>query len=433
MKHNLFLIITSFFISLSSFSFANTDFIDCVYYFKDSVWYKTQYQYNDKKQIINTTTSVSKDKNDWTNYAYCTNSYTNGAVSKVCDYIWNDTSWVIEKTHTYIYANNKLASYTLVHNDVKKSVTYGYYDSLNIEIQKFMKNDILEYELKTITKFNNNKISYIKTTSVSSTNDTLFSHYSTFEYFDNQTITTSYQLSDSKYIAYSKTIQYFNNNNLIDYEIQYVNNNDIWSNSAKQIYTYTSNGLISSTTYQYWNTNFWESSYKQHFTYNKDNTLNSNNFSQMIYKEWQLLYQIQYEYTNTSKIESAQLHQTFWSEQEQSYNDYIFLNANPIQKYIRANQIEVTYTNTPTTNTNISDIISPINFYPNPSKGVVYLNTSLLIHEITVFDINGIQIMQIPYNNTGSINLTHLNNGFYFIQLTTNQGLYTFKQIITNN
>lgn len=431
MKRSLSLIITTLFITISSFSFAKSDLISCVYYYKDSVWYKTQYEYNTNQQIISTTTYISKDKNDWTNHAYCTKRYTNGAVSEVCDYKWNDTTWVVEKTHTYTYANNKLATYTLIHNNEVQNVSYGYYDSLNIEIHKFMKNDTLEYEIQTITKFKDNKISYIKTTSLSPSNDTLFSHYSTIDYQNNQTTTISYQLADGEYVANSKTIQYFNINNQPDCEVQYVNANGIWSNSAKETYTYTHNGLLSSTTYQYWNTNFWESTYKQHYTYNSDNTLNSSGFSAMIYKEWQLLYQIQYEYTSTGKVESAQLHQTFWSEREQSYNDYMFLNSPLYGMYIHANQLDIVYSDT-LTDTNI-DILSPIDIFPNPSNGIIFLNTDLLIYEIAVYDINGMLLMQLPHTNVGSINLTHLNNGFYFIQITTNQGIYTFKQIITNN
>lgn len=431
MKHYLFLIITILFLSISSFSFANSNLINCVYTYKDSVWYKTQYEYNTDKKIVSTTTYISKDKNDWTNHAYCTKQYTNSVVSEVCDYKWNDTTWIVERKHTYTYANNKLATYILNHNNETQCVTYGYHDSLNIEIHKFMKNDTLEYEIQTISKFNDNKISYIKTTSFSPSNDTLFSHFSTIDYQDNQTTTTSYQLTDSEYVAYSKTIQYFNINNQLDCEVQYVNANGIWTNSAKQTYTYTHNGLLSSTTYQYWNTNFWESSYKQHYTYNGDNTLCSSGFSAMIYKEWQLLYQIQYEYTSTGKVESAQLHQTFWSERKQSYNDYIFLNSPICGMYIHANQLDIVYSDT-LTDTNI-DILSPIDIYPNPSNGVIFLNTDLQIYKIAVHDINGKLLMQLPYTNVGSINLTHLNNGFYFIQITTNQGIYTFKQIITNN
>ena len=52
------------------------------------------------------------------------------------------------------------------------------------------------------------------------------------------------------------------------------------------------------------------------------------------------------------------------------------------------------------------------------------------IYNIAVYDTKGILRYQNNYN--GHIDLSHLNNGIYIIQIDTEEGKFSFKQIINN-
>ena len=80
---------------------------------------------------------------------------------------------------------------------------------------------------------------------------------------------------------------------------------------------------------------------------------------------------------------------------------------------------------------NIPIDVSPIQIYPNPTtSGIVFINTSLPILDIKIYDLNG--ILQYQTSATDHLNLSNLNNGIYIIYITTNENRYTFKQIINN-
>ena len=135
-----------------------------------------------------------------------------------------------------------------------------------------------------------------------------------------------------------------------------------------------------------------------------------------------------YNYQNSTNIEFANIQQTFWSENKQEYNDYIPLHENNTHPFIHCNIIEFSYSNI---TVNIPIDISPIQIYPNPTtSGIVFLNTNLPIIDIKVYDLNGILQYQTPATN--HLNLSKLNNGVYIIYITTNENIYTFKQIINN-
>lgn len=430
MKNRIILITYLLFLFLTLSYAQPTEMVGHVYTYKDSIWYRTSYNYDSQYQIIGTTISTSTNKNSWNNQTYCTKTYTNGAISKVCDYIWKNNEWSLTKTQTYNYLANRLTSYTSISDKETEVAIFEYYDTINIETRQFLKNDSLKYTNTIIKKFNKNKeLSYLEILNISSTNDTLFSFYSTFRYENNQIITTSYQKTDSLYTAISQTIQYINNNNQMEYEVQYVNQNELWINTAKQTYSYNDNGMITAINYQYWNNNFWDNSYKELFEYNKDNTLHSKGFYELKYKEWELLYEITYEYNNVGNITSANLNQTFWSERDQIYNDYIYINSSNPPLYVLGNKAEIIYNQV---ETDLPLNLLSISVYPNPTyTGIVLINTKLPILDVVVYDTNGRKLYQESHTNR--LDLSHLNNGVYLIQITTKEGSHTFKQIITNN
>lgn len=69
--------------------------------------------------------------------------------------------------------------------------------------------------------------------------------------------------------------------------------------------------------------------------------------------------------------------------------------------------------------------------YPNPAKERLYINTSIPIKQMTICNLLGQEIQK--YNNletTSSINISGLNEGVYFVKLSTEKGVYATKIIV---
>ena len=70
-----------------------------------------------------------------------------------------------------------------------------------------------------------------------------------------------------------------------------------------------------------------------------------------------------------------------------------------------------------------------ISIYPNPSSGIVTIETgNLTVKEIKVYDVLGqIVIRAEVKNNKTEVNLMQQANGVYFIQLSSAEGTYNYK------
>ncbi|MEC7646035.1 MAG: zinc-dependent metalloprotease [Bacteroidota bacterium] len=89
--------------------------------------------------------------------------------------------------------------------------------------------------------------------------------------------------------------------------------------------------------------------------------------------------------------------------------------------------------------TNCSGIISQtnnitsnikLNIYPNPSKGNVFINSSEKIISFSVVNILGEKVISNNNINSNQLDLNQLNDGVYFINISTNKGIITQKIII---
>lgn len=409
----------------TTYLFADKYLINSTTFYKNGIYTKTIFNYNSNKKIINETVFVSNDEIEWKNYTYSTRQYKDDAVSEICDYIWGNNTWTINKKQLFEYNNSKLISHTTSYNDIQEISTYEYENNTTTQKQQFVKKNTVQSTIVTIQTTHNNKISNIKTYSLSPKNDTIFAQITNFEYTANQTISTTFEKSNDTYIPIGKTITNFKNNRITS-EIQYKYKKDNWIFFAKQTYRYNLQNQVTEIIYQIWKNNFWLSDYKRLYFYNEYGALTSSSIEILQYKEWETTYQINYNYKN--QLCDAFIEQNFWGETDKEYNDYISLYGNNKSPFILCNNIQLDYTDIPT------DIIlnlSPIKVYPNPSKsGIVFIDTDLIIHNIDVFDINGILLYRNKY--TGHLDLSHLNNGMYIIQITTNEEKLSFKQIINN-
>ena len=80
--------------------------------------------------------------------------------------------------------------------------------------------------------------------------------------------------------------------------------------------------------------------------------------------------------------------------------------------------------------TGINEINEEISIYPNPTNGIVNINTDNNIERVIISDISGKIIKQInPKSNKLYLNLNNQKNGIYIISIITNNTVIT-KQII---
>ena len=72
-----------------------------------------------------------------------------------------------------------------------------------------------------------------------------------------------------------------------------------------------------------------------------------------------------------------------------------------------------------------------IRLYPNPAAGMLhYESNQASIHHISLLDITGTCILEMADPAiSGSINISHVTKGIYFIEMTTGKGRWTYKII----
>ena len=86
------------------------------------------------------------------------------------------------------------------------------------------------------------------------------------------------------------------------------------------------------------------------------------------------------------------------------------------------------------TSTDDIDFDSDIKIYPNPSGGFLNIVTNEFKENIQVriLSLTGKYIEEYQVRGKGSINLGHLTNGTYFIELSTDKWKYVQRQVILN-
>ena len=73
-----------------------------------------------------------------------------------------------------------------------------------------------------------------------------------------------------------------------------------------------------------------------------------------------------------------------------------------------------------------------LELYPNPTNGVLNFNGNTLVEDIQVIDNHGKIVFEVNLNSfKGSLDLSHLNRGIYFVKASSNSGLI-HKKIILN-
>lgn len=72
-----------------------------------------------------------------------------------------------------------------------------------------------------------------------------------------------------------------------------------------------------------------------------------------------------------------------------------------------------------------------VSIFPNPTNGVLNIDSQLEVTSIQIFNLNGKNVYSIVnFDSKNSIDLSELDNGFYIIKINSEKGVYTEKIIL---
>ena len=76
-------------------------------------------------------------------------------------------------------------------------------------------------------------------------------------------------------------------------------------------------------------------------------------------------------------------------------------------------------------------LLESMNIYPNPTLGQLHIDSQIKINKISISNILGKQVFFTEDFSTNTIDLSSLENGVYFINISTNKGMHIEKIILS--
>lgn len=128
---------------------------------------------------------------------------------------------------------------------------------------------------------------------------------------------------------------------------------------------------------------------------------------------------------------ASQLDEPISFDIDESNNAYILINSRNSDYYFDMATVQFTSTETETSIANISKT-NDVLIYPNPSSGTInFLNKTDNFSSLKIFSVNGTLVFQKNLQeDDNNINVEHLSNGIYFIELKCNNTNQISKLII---
>ena len=202
--------------------------------------------------------------------------------------------------------------------------------------------------------------------------------------------------------------------------------NNTWIENSKHEYTYDANGSQTLGIIYFWDTenNTWIEDSKYEYTYDA----NGNQTLQIFYtwdnttwSEWN-----KYEYT----------YDLSFSKEDLLLPNNVFMNNKQLdKKYYTWSDADWAYRHTTTYywsehSVGIAEMQNPasVQVYPNPAQHTLYIMSEEAVEQVSIYDINGRELMQLPYP-AQSIDINHLANGIYLVKVKTAAG-ETVKKIV---
>lgn len=209
--------------------------------------------------------------------------------------------------------------------------------------------------------------------------------------------------------------------------------NSVWENSQMIDYEYDASNNLFSENYKVWESMYWKDQLRYEYNYEQQKLVRKS-LLKPIYNKWRSLISIHYSDFDGNKANHVESKYDFWGgvsgEFTTSFIPYLFNDVPTIQK---ANQLQLNYE--PIDDTTImSDVLAtkdkfPV--YPNPSKGIFYLDTqNYKIQSWTILDMTGREMKsQNSEYSTGVIDISEFINGIYVLKVNCGDKQITQKLI----
>ena len=76
----------------------------------------------------------------------------------------------------------------------------------------------------------------------------------------------------------------------------------------------------------------------------------------------------------------------------------------------------------------MNDIDNSITVSPNPTSGIVNINSNFIINKVELYDMQG-RLLETHIGETKTLNIIEKSNGIYFFKITTEKGSKVEKLI----
>ncbi len=260
----------------------------------------------------------------------------------------------------------------------------------------------------------------------------------------------------ARWDLYPSVYYNYNSNNKIISEIDSFLLDPNWS-IKKRVYSYDNIGYITSNTILNWENGNWENEEKYEFSYDlakktiesvnsvwfggwdisdktvfqtdiNGETIVSTCYGWRGYWEPYLRYLI--DYNESFKIEEiAWPHVSSFGNISSKYQLLTYKIEEFVNNKWKNSGLETFYYSSLIAETGINELTNPnINFYPNPSNGMININTNEAIENINITDVNG-KLVHHQTNNS-PIDLSQNPNGIYFVNITTEKGVINKKVML---
>lgn len=359
---------------------------------------------------------------------------------------WNGSNWEAVYKIESNYLNGRLNGevHTIFNNGAPtllKKTDYVFSDTLVINRKEYQwKQDNWVLSLQTDYKYLSDGKTDTVTTTAFLADNSISRYKSVYSYNQNGLLSeelVQQNLNDSDWINYKITNWYYKpGTQLIKCQrVKFWNKNfSSWENSENIENTYNAENELETETFQNWKIMFWNDDLRYQYIYDTKGVMLSKILLKPIYHQWRKMLSINYSDFNNDKANLIESEFEFWGgntgELTTSFIPFDFNNSIVIQK---GEKIEISYSST-NNNTGFPAIYTSgdyIQVYPNPSKGIFYIDTDkYLIKSWTIINTNG-QVVQSKAqgNQSGVIDLTDLPNGIYLIKVKTENSQFMQKLI----
>mgnify|MGYP002620347028 CR=1 FL=1 len=145
-------------------------------------------------------------------------------------------------------------------------------------------------------------------------------------------------------------------------------------------------------------------------------------------------------YITVSNEDAAYMYTSLQTQARYYYNEHILLESGSFSEYpdfsTAASEAAVFngtvfYCVGEYMSTNQPEAAFHFNFYPNPAQEVLYLQAMHPMEHISIYNINGQEVLNDSPNTTESqLDISHLNHGLYLMSVTSNGKTQTHKLLV---